>query len=52
MEKNTHAGESEVLSPAQLAVNGGRVPGIGLPHLQLVDGRAGSKVASDKPGLA
>ena len=42
---------AERLGPAQLAVDGGRVERVGLPHLELVDGGGRGEVAADEPRL-
>ena len=51
MQENADAGEAEALRPAEFAVDGHRIPRVGLPHFQLVDGGAGGEVCADEPGL-
>src|SRR6266576_2397958 len=51
MQKNADAREAEVMGPAEFAVNGIRIPSVGLPHFELVDGGAGREVAPDEPRL-
>ena len=41
----------KILGPAQFAIDRFGIKGVGLPHLKLVDGRAGGVVAADEPGL-
>ena len=43
--------EAKLGRPPELTVNRGRIISLRLPHLQLVDGRAGDKVAADQPRL-
>ncbi len=42
--------ESEPFGVPEFAIDRVGVEGVGLPHLQLVDGRAGDEIASDRPG--
>ena len=51
VEEDPDAVEPQPLGPAQLAVDRRRVEGVRLPHLELVDRRAGDVVAADQPGM-
>jgi len=51
MEEHADAGEPDLLGIAKLPVNRDRIEGVGLPHLQLIDGGAGAEIAADQPGL-
>ena len=52
VKEDAHGVEPEVLGPAELLVDDGRVEGRRLPHLERVDGRPGDVVAAERPGLA
>src|SRR6266550_6433102 len=49
VQEDAHRVEAERLCPSELTVNGTWVERRRLPHLELVDCRAGNKVAADKP---
>src|SRR3569833_743743 len=51
MKENPHTGKTELLRPAQFAINGRRIPGFRLPGFQLVDRGTRRKIATYKPGL-
>ena len=52
VQEHAHGVHADALGPAQFAVDGGRIEGVGLPHLQFVDGRRRQKVRAHRPGLA
>ena len=49
MQEDAHRVEAERLRPTELAVDSTRIERRGLPHLELVDRRAGNEVAADQP---
>src|ERR1700719_853567 len=49
VQEDAHCVEADRLCPSELTVDGTWVDGRDLPHLQLVDGRTGNEVATDKP---
>ena len=51
VQEHPHRLHAEVLGPAELLVDGLRVERVGLPHLELVDGRRRDVVAADQPRL-
>ena len=51
MQKDPDAGKAQALGPTELAVDRGQVKRIGLPHLELVDRRAGREITADEPGM-
>jgi hypothetical protein len=48
---NPHAIHPDRCSPAQITVDGFRIERFSLPGFQLVDGRAGIKVATSQPSM-
>ena len=51
VQEDTHGIHADALSPAKLAVDRGRVEGIGLPHLEFVDRGGRKKIRAHRPGL-
>jgi hypothetical protein len=51
VQEDAHGVHADGFSPAQFAIDGGRIKGIGLPHFKLVDGGGGQKIRADRPRL-
>jgi len=51
VQEHPHRVESQVVRPTEFTTDRLRIETIRLPHLQLVDGGAGDKVAPHQPGL-
>ena len=51
MQEHAHRVHADVLRPAEFAIVGGEVEGVGLPHFELVDRIRRNEVAADEPGL-
>src|SRR2546423_11678035 len=49
VQEHPHGVEPEGFGPAELAIDGARIEGVSLPHLQLIDGGAWREVAADQP---
>lgn len=51
MQEYPHRVELVLLGPAEFDIDAVRVEGVGLKHLELVDGVRGDVVGADGPGL-
>ena len=51
VQEDAHGVHADAFGPAQFAVDGGGIEGIGLPHLEFVDRGGGQKVRAHRPGL-
>ena len=52
MQIDTDHIHAHVRRPAQFPLDGGRIKAVGLPHFELVDSRAGDKIAPHEPRLS
>ena len=51
VQEDAHGVHADGFGPAEFAIDGGGVEGVGLPHFQLVDGGGGKEVGAHRPGL-
>ena len=51
VQEHPHRRHAETFGPAELLVDRLRIEGVGLPHLELVDGGGRNVVAADQPRL-
>src|SRR4051812_3577882 len=49
VQEDAHAVEADALRVSELAIDGRKIEGVGLPHLQLVDRGRRNEVAPDEP---
>ena len=52
VQEHAHRVHADSLGPSQLAIDGRRIEGVGLPHLQFVDRRGRQKIRTNGPRLA
>src|SRR5580704_10404691 len=51
VKENTNGIETDLVRPAQFALNGRFIKGCCLPHFQFIDGGTGYKITADNPAL-